>query len=54
MARGKNKNFSADNLRVRLALIDGGGLGAAFVAVNEVEIADAHEVQDGCVEVVDV
>ena len=54
MARGKNKNFSANNLRIRLAFVDGRGLGAAFVAVNEVEIADTHEVQDGCVEVVDV
>ena len=39
---------------MRLAFVDGRRLRPAFVAVNEVEIADAHEVQDSRVEVVDV
>ena len=46
--------FSGEQLFEGGALVEGGAFGSALVAVDEVHVIDAHGVEDGGVEVVDV
>ena len=53
-ARTRITSLSGDRFLNHLAAVDGGALGAAIVEVRQVEVAEAHEVKDRRVQVVDV